>query len=416
MNFDTFSDRAKKSFSTTTEAIYNAMFCRRFSYRRLIFCILLLIGCCQVYVYFQSPVSNVPRINLQAQISPAVEFRTLPASNDGRHKIWSFVWRAYERNKDEVSIGIATQCSLKNMKDLEILVKHWNGPISITTFLIGNELDAFKKYLKYFVNCNPLIAKRVSFHVVFPISHPPPAVDELDMNINYEKGICLTRFNVENDAINYDNRRAPYPVNVLRNVAIRGLGTSHVIVIDVDMIPSLNLKNVLLKSPLLTQNLSALVIPAFEMRNGLKVPVTKTGLIEMWNNGEMRPFYQKVCWKCQKYTLYDQWKAESNSGLISYRVNWYDPWEPFYVAARKDIVYDERFEQYGFNRISQLCHLHISGYTFSVLYNSYIIHKGFKEKTTFHSSKDEENEKNKLIYRKLKAEMTEKYSKSARHC
>ena len=28
-----------------------------------------------------------------------------------------------------------------------------------------------------------------------------------------------------------------------------------------------------------------------------------------------------------------------------YHVDWKDPWEPFYVAPKKMIYYDERFEQ-----------------------------------------------------------------------
>jgi N-acetyllactosaminide beta-1,3-N-acetylglucosaminyltransferase len=35
-------------------------------------------------------------------------------------------------------------------------------------------------------------------------------------------------------------------------------------------------------------------------------------------------------------------------------VLWKDPWEPFYIASNNIPFYDERFKQYGFNRISQV--------------------------------------------------------------
>lgn len=36
-------------------------------------------------------------------------------------------------------------------------------------------------------------------------------------------------------------------------------------------------------------------------------------------------------------------------------VLWKDPWEPFYIVRNNAPLYDERFKQYGYNRISQVC-------------------------------------------------------------
>lgn len=40
------------------------------------------------------------------------------------------------------------------------------------------------------------------------------------------------------------NFQAPYPVNLLRNVALENVRTSHVLVIDVDMSPSKSLRTI----------------------------------------------------------------------------------------------------------------------------------------------------------------------------
>ena len=72
--------------------------------------------------------------------------------------------------------------------------------------------------------------------------------------------------------------------------------------------------------------------------------------------------------------------------------------------------------QYGFNRISQVCETHIAGFNFMVLNNAFLIHHGFKVKESFHSAKDEENARNRDIFRTLKKELKIKYPRSTRHC
>ena len=45
---------------------------------------------------------------------------------------------------------------------------------------------------------------------------------------------------------------------------------------------------------------------------------------------------------------------EASSLNPLYEVLWRDPWEPFYISRNNIPQYDERFRQYGFNRISQV--------------------------------------------------------------
>lgn len=66
---------------------------------------------------------------------------------------------------------------------------------------------------------------------------------------------------------------------------------------------------------------------------------------------------ENVC-LLQRFTDYQSWeksKAVAGTGMSAvYEVLWQDPWEPFYIASTKIPLYDERFRQYGFNRISQV--------------------------------------------------------------
>lgn len=310
-----------------------------------------------------------------------------------------------------MNIAIATQCSRNNLQHVKRLVNYWSGPISIAVLVSGNEIDDYLSELNVLVRCQTTIASQVSFHVVIPLSHPP---FQSNLVIKKEDKLTCSQFNVahKDNAKNYDFVQISYPGNLLRNVALQNVITSHVFVIDVDMLPSHNLREQLLSSSLLESDNLGIVIPSFEVISEKTVPLYKSELRKYWAQGYIRPFYESVCWKCQKYTDYDQWKSSERS----YQVSWHDPWEPFYIGRKKHIKYDERFEQYGFNRISQLCEMHMSGSSFHVFHNGYLLHMGFKEKNTFHSKKDEENERNKIIYRKLKSEMLIKYPRSGRHC
>ena len=61
-------------------------------------------------------------------------------------------------------------------------------------------------------------------------------------------------------------------------------------------------------------------------------------------------------WLLQVHTDYEAWQKEPpSSGLTPlFEVLWKDPWEPFYISRNSVPFYDERFKQYGFNRISQV--------------------------------------------------------------
>lgn len=155
------------------------------------------------------------------------------------------------------------------------------------------------------------------------------------------------------------------------------------------------------------------------------VPTNKSALLELVRRKLVRPFYFEQCNKCQRSTNYEEWQlanadpesGESRLGVL-FEIFWQDPYEPFYIALNSDSLpyYDERFKQYGFNRISQVCELHIAGYRFLVLNNHFLVHKGFKRHDKFHDQKDQELERNRLLFRQFKNELKLKYPGSSRRC
>ena len=161
------------------------------------------------------------------------------------------------------------------------------------------------------------------------------------------------------------------------------------------------------------------VVPAFEALESIQMPKDKDELVALLSNNEARPFYIELCHKCHKHTDYETWvKAPTNENRLEvlYQVSWKDPWEPFYFAANSAPLYDERFRQYGFNRISQAGELHVAGYTFAVLNNAFLIHRGLKLSSSFHSDKDGDLERNRQNFRHFKNELKGKYKNSPRRC
>ncbi|XP_010725249.1 beta-1,4-glucuronyltransferase 1 [Meleagris gallopavo] len=161
------------------------------------------------------------------------------------------------------------------------------------------------------------------------------------------------------------------------------------------------------------------VLPAFEVRSGTPIPATKAELLHLWGLGAARPFYGALCPRCQAPTDYGRWWGLPPGPRlrVAYEALWRDPWEPFYVGPAQGVPpFDERFVQYGFNRISQACELHVAGFRFAVLDGAFVVHRGFKEAGGFHGAKEAELTHNRQLYRRFRAELRQRYPNSPRRC
>ncbi|KAL5008309.1 hypothetical protein ScPMuIL_013890 [Solemya velum] len=325
---------------------------------------------------------------------------------------------------EEINVAFATHTTSNNLHHLIQLSKIWDGPISVSVFTYDDDIVSTLHFVAFLKACHPSVHKVTTFHLIFPLRHPPRnARDILNMDID-----CKMRPEslITKHRDNYDFDGLEYPHNLLRNVAKKYSKTSFVLICDIDILPSPNLHGDFIsfinrwqavKSEGFTEPI-VFVIPAFETKNISEILSTKSDLIRSWGFGSVRPFYWDVCWKCQKFTDYEGWKHLPEIPLldIGYYIDWQDPWEPYYIADKNVPDYDERFKQYGFNRISQVCEVHIAGYHFAVLNNAFLIHKGFKIPGKFHSAKEEELDRNRNLFRKFKDEMREKYPSTNRQC
>lgn len=328
-------------------------------------------------------------------------------------------------------VTICSQTTINHLHHVVDLSNHWEGPLSVTVFTHGHDAVLAVYTLLYLKLCHRKVRDRVRFHMVYPISDPPADLQ----SVNTMKLLCGDSLNLNNllpSEINYAGGKHPYPHNILRNVAVENAKTPYVFVTDIDMLPSehlfkdfdlfisrRSLEMSFNKNISKSFSLTAYVVPCFEINTEIVRPLSKQLLLKQLDEGTVRPFYKEVCWKCQKWTDYDKWRQLLNISFldVGYQLTRSDPWEPFFIAHQSNLpLYDGRFKQYGFNRISQVCEMHVKGFQFAVLNNAFLVHKGFKESDKFHAKKQEENEHNKLLFRKFKNDLKERYPDTDREC
>ncbi|EDV21862.1 uncharacterized protein TRIADDRAFT_29667 [Trichoplax adhaerens] len=336
-----------------------------------------------------------------------------------------------ETTKD---VTLVAHCTVNKLHLLLPLAERWNGPMSIVVFAPGNDARMTRFAIDGLRQCSTYIRDYATFHLVYPTALLPPfdggtgeLFTEREMEYaNFCPEVIPNRIKALSSHSSYDDgyvratRYIPYPSNLLRNIGRDFAKSTYVFVIDIDMVPNKGLYHELinfLEEKKLFDSIekNAYVVPAFEINEKRDIPKNKAALRE----AAARPFYHEVCEKCQRPLNYDRWwKANSNKGVLgpAYTLNWKDPWEPFYIIDSKSPSFDERFKQYGFNRISQACELHLAGYNYVILNNAFVVHQGLKTPHSFHSNKDSQNARNRDLFRKFKKELKEKYPTTDRHC
>ncbi|XP_013775359.1 beta-1,4-glucuronyltransferase 1-like [Limulus polyphemus] len=351
--------------------------------------------------------------------------------SSGEFRIVNFLIHAefsHQGSQVKQDVSIVTQATVNHLHYLSTISERWHGPISVVVFSLTQDIPRTVEGILHLRQCFPAVRYNTSFHLVYPLNNPQPESSLLPQFNVLQFGTCedlLEKLKAVNIAENYAHG-VPYPNNLLRNVGRRNALTEFIFVIDIDLVPSDHLHEdfqVFAKENRLfleshKDDKTVYVVPAFELKEGAAIPKQKTELLQLLELMEARPFYFELCWKCQKHTDYEAWQREPPTSKLAvlFEVLWRDPWEPFYIARNSVPLYDERFRQYGFNRISQVCEQHVAGYKFSVLNNAFVIHEGLKTPSSFHKDKDMDQERNRILFRHFKAELKDKYPDSSRRC
>lgn len=322
------------------------------------------------------------------------------------------------RNDEEVTL--VTHGSAKYLPQLLNLTQIWGGPISASIFLTHDDFYPTLQIISAIMKCNSHIVEKVSLHLVTPFT---------DILMNFPTSFLRIGCNDIRSATqkyltsseNYEIQKVEYPNNLLRNVGLSVCSNGFVFVVDIDMLPSQGLheqfQRMITMKPFQRLQKFAYVVPAFEA-SIQGIFANKSDLLVLVRKGLARPFYKYLCDKCQGATNYEKWINLENKANLdgAYEVSWRPSWEPFYILPWNAPKYDERFKQYGFNRISHTCEVFLSGYRFIVLNQAFLIHDGFKSEQKFHYNKKNDEIKNRLNYNLFLRSLNQKYPQSPMKC
>ncbi len=266
---------------------------------------------------------------------------------------------------------------------------------------------------------------------------------------------------VRYEADHIESLQGRYPVNRLRNVALDLVQTSHVLMMDVDFVPSRDLAR-LVGAAIQSSNESgvhrALVVPAFEkkapkscndstepakcMSNFLKddssfLPQTFEELQECNEEKECVVFQSEFNWDGHSTTdsgswirkvWYEETKTDASEKRFKtipcFHTARYEPyvvieWCPITNNSNDESspispYYDERFYGYGKNKIQLISHLRRSNTKFEILPEGFLVHNPHPESSTKETwlNKDHSNDLHATmdaLYSQFMAELDVKY-------
>lgn len=340
----------------------------------------------------------------------------------------------------EISVSLVIQCSLDRIWLLSETCSRWSDPIVLVTYLplqIARDPSERSKALdsiaKIMTECPQM--------TVLPHVH----------GTEEKKGESPT-----------------YPVNVMRNKGLDAVKTSHVLIMDVDLIPSADLSQVV-KDNLMDQitmteqsgsemeiPLNAIVVPAFERkvdppcediescRSYLQkdpkfLPLLFNDLKECIGEEDCIVFQEDMNWEGHHTTESKKWlkekwyesPSEGSEGKTKMRtirqIKCFDslryepyvviPWCPASKSSHPKPLtpyYDERFYGYGKNKIQHISHLRFRGVPFFVLPQSFIVHHPHPEssvKQVWNNRKKNSLHRNMdQLYQGYIKELTNEYS------
>lgn len=240
------------------------------------------------------------------------------------------------------SVTYCTHATPEFLYHIVEIVKRWDGPVSLAIYAPFTDAGFSFAIMHQLCHCLPEMS-RLSVHLIFPITHPPvftsAAFHSYDSNSNELQYPNFTDCSAPEVLVGgklqtFRQREGLiYPVNVGRNVARKAAKTSHVLVSDVELLPSQDLVSAFLLmlsrfrkqrvegdiadidlNPLLpimqesrTKNV-VFVLPVFEVdEKESNVPRTKEELMELYAQNKAVYFHRWVCLHCQRFPGLQRW-------------------------------------------------------------------------------------------------------------
>ncbi|GAA5994846.1 glycosyltransferase family 49 protein [Rhodotorula paludigena] len=296
-------------------------------------------------------------------------------------KVIPYYYRATDPDRpgfNKEDITITTLVTSNRFTVFERLVERYRGPISATVHVThGKNPSEMLRSLDKLYTSSPLMKQYVDIHLVY---------DPFDRQFN-----------------------------MWRNVAKFFARTDYVMMLDVDFWLCTDFRTRMLESPEIMQRLkggmAAFVVPAFEFHkqsdgvDPTTFPSTKEDLLQLVKDDKIGMFHKS--WApghgSTNYTRY----YEAQPGEV-YRVHGYThSYEPYVIFKKEGTPWcDERFIGYGGNKAACLFELYLSGVSYYVLPDDFLIHQShaYAEKARKH-----ERKYNRKLYTDFREELCFRY-------
>ncbi|KAK4058014.1 hypothetical protein OIO90_000753 [Microbotryomycetes sp. JL221] len=296
-------------------------------------------------------------------------------------KVIPYYYRATEPDQmgfNKQDITITTLVTSNRFEVFLKLVERYQGPVSATVHVSESSSNsALLQSLDKLYNSSKLMKKFVDIHLVY---------DPFDRQFN-----------------------------MWRNVAKFFARTEYIMMLDVDFWLCTDFRNRMLASKeimsRLQSGLAAFVVPAFEFHkqsDGVDpktFPVTKQDLIKLVESEKIGMFHKSWA-PGHGSTNYTRYYA-AQPGEV-YRVQGYTHgYEPYVIFKKEGTPWcDERFIGYGGNKAACLYELFLSGVSFYVLPDDFLIHQShaYAEKARKH-----ERKYNRKLYTDFREELCFRY-------
>lgn len=310
-----------------------------------------------------------------------------------------------------VGVTYCTHATPEYVRYVAELLRSWGGSISLAAFVPGKDFSTFLRELARICHCIPE-AKRLSVHLVFPRNLPPLQEEDLDATCSFSQ--------VETAKTVRSTLGLSYPVNVCRNAARHASKTSHVLVSDVELIPSQDLSErfsyfMSHKHP--EPSLPHVwVIPVFELEpTAIQMPRTKPELLQLVSIEQAGYFHRRECAHCQRFPGLVRWLRAADPGprlrpFLSTRRHFpFHRWEPIYIGTDAEPLYSEALTWEGRqDKMTQMLEMCLIGYRLIILDGGFLVHWPSKHKTSVldESKHRKDNSRN---YHRIVSNLVRKY-------
>ncbi|OSX61822.1 glycosyltransferase family 49 protein [Postia placenta MAD-698-R-SB12] len=329
-------------------------------------------------------------------------------------RIIPFYYRSTGLVEDD-DVTITTLVTANRFKVFKELVERYQGPISVTVHipfpadaslaslpLTHPSVTALNR-LHTLYTSSPFFSKYVDVHLALS---PFAASARPGKHTDYAHAEDHT---MEQEGEGEGGRQ----FNVWRNTARLFARTEFVMMLDVDFAVCTDWRQAVRDALEVVRELkegrAALVVPAFEYANledGMdqrKFPRDKESLVQLTRESPPSLTSFHAAWAPgHNSTDYPQYYSIPPSSGEVYRVTQYQSaYEPYVIMSKRVTWCDERFTGYGANKAACLFEMYLSGVSFYVLADHFLIHQSH---TYEEEARREERKYNRKLYSDFKEE------------